>query len=321
MMRFLALATVIVIPAMTVACPWQRHCCQPRPVVIYRTCIPQPPIVRVVEAPSRPLEPRLDPDLEKWVTIKGRIVWDKAKYGEAPKQVPLVATKDLEVAKRDPAFLTEDWVVNSKNLGIQNVVVWVVPEPTREIDIAAMNKAMAEGRSYKFASFAPNEIHPAQREPAQSRVHLTIPFLRFHPHVLAAREGQDLYVSNQSQAPHSPKTMARINQLLNPPVHAGNYRFMGNLKAERFPIEVSCSVHPWMKAYIRVFDHPYFAVTDGDGNFAIKDVPRMQGKVRLFIWQENGLHRGAKGRFGQPIELTLGTTDLKEIKFETGSTR
>jgi len=60
-------------------------------------------------------------------------------------------------------------------------------------------------------------------------------------------------------------------------------------------------------------------VTDFNGNFEIKDIPRLKGKVRMFIWQENGLHQGNQGRFGQTIELMVGTTDLKEIKFDTAS--
>ncbi len=59
-------------------------------------------------------------------------------------------------------------------------------------------------------------------------------------------------------------------------------------------------------------------MTDFNGNFEIKNIPRLKGKFRMFIWQENGLHRGNDGRYGQTIELKLGTTDLKEIQFDSG---
>jgi hypothetical protein len=39
-----------------------------------------------------------------------------------------------------------------------------------------------------------------------------------------------------------------------------------------------------MKGYIRVFDHPYFAVTDADGRFEIKDAP--VGEFYLVVWHE-----------------------------------
>ncbi len=34
-----------------------------------------------------------------------------------------------------------------------------------------------------------------------------------------------------------------------------------------------CNVHPEMSGYVVVAPTPYFAVTDKDGNFDIKDVP------------------------------------------------
>jgi hypothetical protein len=39
-------------------------------------------------------------------------------------------------------------------------------------------------------------------------------------------------------------------------------------------MRVECNVHPYMVAYISVIDSPYFAVTDKDGNFTIKNVPK-----------------------------------------------
>ena len=47
---------------------------------------------------------------------------------------------------------------------------------------------------------------------------------------------------------------------------------------------VKCDVHPWMKAYVAVFDHPYFAVTDDTGKFQIKNIPN--GKYEVVAWHE-----------------------------------
>jgi hypothetical protein len=39
-------------------------------------------------------------------------------------------------------------------------------------------------------------------------------------------------------------------------------------------IKLICNVHPWMSGYVHVFDHPFFAVSDKDGNFTISgDLP------------------------------------------------
>jgi hypothetical protein len=48
-------------------------------------------------------------------------------------------------------------------------------------------------------------------------------------------------------------------------------------------VEAQCGVHRWARAWIRVFDHPYFAVTNRDGTFTIDSVP--PGTYRLIAWQ------------------------------------
>jgi len=54
-----------------------------------------------------------------------------------------------------------------------------------------------------------------------------------------------------------------------------NYAFD---KPEMF-LKFQCDVHPWMFAWVSVFDNPYFAVSGADGKFVIKDVP--PGKYTL----------------------------------------
>jgi plastocyanin len=51
------------------------------------------------------------------------------------------------------------------------------------------------------------------------------------------------------------------------------------------PIKLRCDAgHTWMSAYVHVFDHPYYAVTDGKGRFSIKDVP--PAKYTVEYWHE-----------------------------------
>jgi len=62
---------------------------------------------------------------------------------------------------------------------------------------------------------------------------------------------------------------------------------------ESGPISYKCSIHPWMSGYVRVFEHPYYAVTDDDGKFEIKNAP--VGKFRIVFWHESGLRGGRTG--------------------------
>jgi hypothetical protein len=43
--------------------------------------------------------------------------------------------------------------------------------------------------------------------------------------------------------------------------------------APEVPVRFKCDVHPWMFAYVGVFEHPFFAVTDKEGNFKISGLP------------------------------------------------
>ena len=49
-------------------------------------------------------------------------------------------------------------------------------------------------------------------------------------------------------------------------------------------VEVRCTHHPWMRAYMAVFDHPYFAVTRKDGGFTIDSLP--PGTYTMMVWHE-----------------------------------
>jgi Polysaccharide lyase family 4, domain II len=66
-------------------------------------------------------------------------------------------------------------------------------------------------------------------------------------------------------------------------------------------MELSCYVHPWQRAYIYVFDHPYAAITDEKGRFTIKDIP--PGTYAVEAWHE-----------------ALGTRKIANVKIESGKT-
>ena len=54
-------------------------------------------------------------------------------------------------------------------------------------------------------------------------------------------------------------------------------------KAE-VPIPVGCDVHPWMRSYIAVLSHPFFAVSKEDGTYEIKGLPA--GDYEIEAWHE-----------------------------------
>lgn len=64
-------------------------------------------------------------------------------------------------------------------------------------------------------------------------------------------------------------------------------------------MEITCDSHPWMKGYVQILDHPYAAVTGGNGSFMLKDVP--PGTYTLQAWHE-----------------ALGKVSVANVKVESG---
>ena len=55
---------------------------------------------------------------------------------------------------------------------------------------------------------------------------------------------------------------------------------------------VKCDIHPWMSAYVGVFTHPFFAVTDESGKFSIEGLP--PGTYEVEAWHEKlGVRTGS----------------------------
>jgi hypothetical protein len=72
-------------------------------------------------------------------------------------------------------------------------------------------------------------------------------------------------------------------------------------------VEVRCARHPWTRAYIAVFDHPYFAVTERKGNFAIDSVP--PGSYTLMVWSP-----GDAKPVERQIQITAGGATRVDLK-------
>jgi plastocyanin len=106
----------------------------------------------------------------------------------------------------------------------------------------------------------------------------------YEPHVVAVMAGQNLDVANEDQATHNVFLMSKNNQPSNRSAQPGSAPIVESLTAPELAIPVKCNVHPWMKGYVFVFDHPYFAVTKADGSFELNGVP--SGTYTVVAWQE-----------------------------------
>jgi len=227
-----------------------------------------------------------------WGTLKGRFVFD----GTPPSSQKLIPTKDLTVCGKHDLF-NESLIVNPENKGIQNVVIFMYT---------------------KKGNTTP--IHESYAATANDKVTMDNEFCRFNNHITVMRTTQTLLVRNLDSVGHNTKIDTLSNRAINPILPANGSLEESFPKAERLPAAVSCSIHPWMNGFLLVKDHPYFAVTDENGEFEIANLP--SGNWTFQVWQEKC--RGVtqvdvggdkvewkRGRFDQAV--TKGDTDLGDI--------
>src|SRR6266511_1511516 len=112
------------------------------------------------------------------------------------------------------------------------------------------------------------------------------PCCMFEPRALAMRAGQVLVIKNSAPVPHNSKYDGdpETQPSGNPTIPAGAQVKIADIGASWKPMTIGCSIHGWMNAWVRSFDHPYFAVTDAAGKFEIPNAPA--GDYWLIVWHE-----------------------------------
>lgn len=230
----------------------------------------------------------------EWASLSGKFVYD----GNPPAQKELKPTKDVDFCGKN-SIPDERLVVNPKNKGIANIVVYLRKKPTA--------------------------ISSSYDSDAKADVQLDNMLCRFEPHVQLLRTTQTLVVGNKDPKGHNTKADTFVNSPFNQLIPA-----LGSMKqnlsaAERLPVKVSCSIHPWMTAIVVVQDHPYMAKTDENGKFEIRELPTGE-KLDIQFWHESSgyvrkvttedVKISKKGR----VKLTLdGDLDLGVIKVDPKS--
>jgi plastocyanin len=106
--------------------------------------------------------------------------------------------------------------------------------------------------------------------------------LEFRPRALAITVGSKVDFPNDDDLFHNVFSFSKSNR-----IELGSYP-RGESKSVVFDkkglVDLRCEVHKHMRAYLHVFDHPYFAVAAADGTYTISNVPA--GKYTLVVWKE-----------------------------------
>jgi len=134
-------------------------------------------------------------------------------------------------------------------------------------------------RSVVYLESAPQAAFETRE---QARVRMDQKNEQFVPHVLAITAGTWVDFPNDDRTYHSVFSLSKSN-----PFDLGRYA-AGRTKSVRFfnsgVVRVFCDIHSHMSAFILVFSHRYFAVTDDDGRYRIENVP--SGTYDVTAWNE-----------------------------------
>jgi len=204
-------------------------------------------------------------------SLKGEVKFE----GPAPKLSRIDMSADPLCAKAHATPVTTEDIVVGANGGLANVVVYV-------------SDGLA---SHTFQP--PPEPAVFEQKGCQ-----------YKPHVLAMQANQKLSVVNSDETTHNIHPNPTNNREWNMTQPHG-VPLEQTFAREEIAIPVKCNVHPWMRGYIAVFKHPYFAVTDKNGSFELKDLPA--GTYTITVWQE---------KLGTQIQkVTVGAGEAKTLDF------
>jgi len=221
-------------------------------------------------------------------SIKGRLVWGGADVPAAKVLVAKgMATKDPEVCGKAAAVISRELAVDPKTKGVAFGFAYLVkPKGTNS---EAVKSLLAK----------------------RPKVELDQKNCEFLPYALAIHQDQTLVIKSSDPVNHNVRYAAFTNPSFNQ-ILAPQGELEAKLVAERRPIVVACDIHSWMKAYLMVFDHPFFAVTAEDGSFEIKGVPA--GEQNLVLWQEKVGYVNPEKAKGTPVAVKAGeVTDVGSI--------
>jgi len=162
----------------------------------------------------------------------------------------LSVTVDHAVCGRDKE--PEDLVLSSAR-GIRNAVVWVETPPP-----------------------------DAAWRPPLPLVQIDQRQCVFIPRVVVVPVGGTVEFLNGDRLLHNIHSASKENRVFNRTQPKG--RTIPIVFTRPEIVRVDCDLHPWMRAWVVVAEHPHYAITNEQGEFVLDGVPA--GRYRVRVWQE-----------------------------------
>jgi plastocyanin len=127
----------------------------------------------------------------------------------------------------------------------------------------------------------------------------------FEPRVFGIQTGQPFHVSNSDPVTHNIHPVAHENRGWNQSMAPESPMLTRSFALPEVMVPIKCNIHNWMRAWVGVLNHPYFAVSGRDGSYAIPQLP--PGTYTIAIWHE---------KLGtQEQQVTLARSAQAELTF------
>jgi plastocyanin len=212
------------------------------------------------------------PDEANGGTVTGKVAFEGTK--PTPKNLDMSATPFC--VKAHPNGQPSEEIVVNGNGTLKNTFVWV--------------KAGLPDKQWAVPSQA---------------VTLTQDGCMYKPHVIGIQTGQNLDIKTADATNHNIHPMPSANPEWNESQSPGDPGKTKSFARQEVLVPVKCQIHPWMKAYIGVVAHPFYAVTGDDGTYTIKGLP--PGTYTIEIVHE---------KYGkQEQQITVGAKESKTADF------
>jgi plastocyanin len=226
---------------------------------------------------------------KKWVPKgnEGTITGTIAYAGTAPAPKPIDTSADPVCASKNPNLATDDNVVKDGKLA--NVFVYV------------KEGTMGGGKVADFTFDAP-----------ATEVTLDQSGCHYVPHVIGVQTNQKIKITNSDPTTHNVHPQPKNNPEWNQSQGVGAAPIEKSFTRAEVLVPVKCNQHPWMKSYIGVMKHPFFAVSAADGTFTIKGVP--PGTYTVIAW-----HEGGAAGTEQKMQVTVAANGSAKADFSFGT--
>ncbi len=196
-------------------------------------------------------------------SLVGTILLDGSKPNLAPLVGKGASKVDSTVCGAAEAIPDESLVVG-ENGGVANVFVYLTKKPNVEFEVP--------------------ETQPFLDQQA----------CIFKPHTLVFWSGVEFELKNGDKVAHNIDAKPASNGGFNENMPPGASVRKSFRNTEALPFQSTCAIHPWMRFWTLVVDHPFYAVTDSEGKFEIPNLPPGKHKFRVFQERASQLERGVE---------------------------